>query len=69
MPERTDRFLRLNDVVAKVGIGKTKLYEMINAGEFPRATKVNGNVVRWSENAVDDWIAARVVGDAPPPHS
>jgi prophage regulatory protein len=52
-----DRFLRLSQVMDVVGLGKTRIYEMIKGGEFPAPCKPGGSASRWSENEVLGWIA------------
>ena len=56
MPE-PDRLLTARDVIARVAIGRTRLYEMISRGEFPAPLKL-GKSSRWKASAVDEWIAA-----------
>jgi prophage regulatory protein len=40
-----------------IGFGKTRVYEMIKAGEFPSPCKPGGSASRWSENEVMAWVA------------
>lgn len=51
------RLLRLAEVTAQVGLGKTKIYEMIRSGEFPEPMKV-GKASRWRNTEVSRWIEA-----------
>ena len=53
-----DRLLRLDQVKEIVGLGKTLIYRLIGAGEFPVPYKPGGSVARWSENEIDLWLAA-----------
>ncbi|MGO4522988.1 helix-turn-helix transcriptional regulator [Dyella sp. 2RAF44] len=46
-----DRGLTIEEVKERTGLGKTKIYAMIKAGEFPRPGKF-GTASRWSEIAV-----------------
>ena len=57
-PIPSDRCITLTEVMARTGVSKTKVYAMINAGEFPRPAKF-GRSSRWSERAVDRVIAQR----------
>lgn len=52
-----DRLLRLSQVLEIIGLGKTRVYEMIKVGEFPAPCKPGGTASRWSENAVLAWVA------------
>jgi len=63
-----DRFLRMTDVLDKIGFGETTLNELISGGSFPKPARIGSRAVRWSENEVDAWIAARLAereGEAP----
>jgi prophage regulatory protein len=51
------RLLRLAEVAAQVGLGKTKIYEMIRSGDFPEPMKV-GKASRWRNTEVSRWIEA-----------
>ena len=60
-----DNLLPLETVMARVHLGRTKIYALIADGEFPSPTKI-GSASRWSERQIDAWIAARFpTGDAP----
>ena len=50
------RLLRLSEVKARTGLGKTKIYEMIASGDFPRPVKI-GPQSFWVESEIDAWIA------------
>lgn len=47
-----DRGLTIHEVKDRTGLGKTKIYAMIKAGEFPAPGKF-GKASRWSEIAVN----------------
>lgn len=55
------RFLRLQQVIEKVGFEKTAIYERVARREFPRPVPISGSTtVRWVESEVDDWMDAQV---------
>ena len=51
----TDRLLKLSEVMHRVGLGKTRIYELIANGLFPAPHKIFG-ASRWSEQEVVAWI-------------
>lgn len=55
---RGDRGLTMHEVKDRTGLGKTKIYAMIKAGEFPAPGKF-GRASRWSEIAVDRALDQR----------
>jgi prophage regulatory protein len=57
-----ERLLRLPDVTAKVGLGKSSIYEGVRLGTFPRPVKLSRRAVCWPASAIDAWIADRIKG-------
>lgn len=55
--EREDkRFIRVPEVLRKVGISRTTLYELIKRGSFPNKVKISLRSVAFVESEVDEWI-------------
>ena len=52
----TDKLLRLPKVLELVGIKKTKLWEMIKKGKFPRQRKLGTKTSVWSFLEIQQWI-------------
>ena len=50
----------LQQVIDRIGLWKTKLYELQKNGLFPMRIKITAHAVGWAEEEVDDWIARRV---------
>ena len=57
--EKPERLLRLAEVIARVGLAKTTIYDHIRAGMFPKPVDLGG-AVAWVESEIDAWIAARI---------
>jgi len=57
---RTEVFLRRDQVLARVGFKKTLLYDLISAGEFPAPIKISERVVVWREESVAAWQQAKI---------
>lgn len=55
----TERLLRLDAIEDRIGLKKSKIYDMIRHGEFPRPVKL-GACNAWPENEVLAWIADRM---------
>ncbi len=51
------RYLRLPDVKAETGLGKTSIYHLIREGEFPKPVKISSRAVAWREGAIEAWKA------------
>lgn len=48
------QFLRLPEVMKRVGLGRTKIYDMIRLGEFPAQVRV-GRAAVWDAAEVEAW--------------
>lgn len=61
-PPKVRRFLRLRAVMEAVGYGRTRLYELVANGEFPKPVKLSstGHAVAWNEDEVTAWQEARL---------
>lgn len=55
--------LRLPQVKERVGLGRSKIYDMIKKGEFPAPIKIASHASGWNSDAVQSWVDARL--DAP----
>lgn len=59
-PEQvTDRFLRLPEVRAAVGMSRSTIYERMKMGRFPRSVLLGGNLVAWREAEVREWMRSQ----------
>lgn len=50
--------LTLNMAMARVGLSRSSIYEMMKKGEFPRSVRVGLRRVGWVESEVDAWLQA-----------
>jgi excisionase family DNA binding protein len=55
--------LRIPEAAETLGIGRTKIYEMISKGELP--TIRIGRAVRISANTLQKWVEVREQQDVP----
>ena len=58
------RLIRLPQVKAMVGLGRSSIYDRIKRGEFPKPIKV-GRVSGWIEAEVQVWISERIQASRP----
>ena len=54
-----EKVLRNSAVTAKLGVGRTTLWRLIRAGDFPAPRQVTPTVIGWLESEVDRWLADR----------
>ncbi|MBN2701181.1 MAG: AlpA family transcriptional regulator [Methylothermaceae bacterium] len=53
------KILRRPEVLDRVGVGRTTLYDLIKNEGFPEPRKLGGRAVGWIEEEVNEWIASR----------
>lgn len=53
------RIERLPEVLARIGMGRSWVYESIKNGKFPRPAKLSARAVGWRSTDVDAWIQSR----------
>ena len=57
------RILRLPEVLARVGLSRSTVYQLMAAGDFPGSVRLTRNSVGWRSDDIDAWIASRVRTD------
>ena len=53
------RLIRLPEVLRRVPLSRTRIYELVNDGRFPRPIKLSERAVAWRSADVEQWIAER----------
>ena len=61
------RILRLPEVLERIGLCRSTLYNRILAGEFPGQISLGGRAVGWIEAEVDAWLERQVALTREPP--
>jgi prophage regulatory protein len=52
------RLIRLPEVVARVGLKRSSIYQRMAEGRFPKGRSLGPRCVVWVEAEIDTWIAA-----------
>ena len=52
-----DRLIRLPEVMARVGLRRTAIYQRMREGRFPRSRSLGPRCTVWVEAEIDAWIA------------
>lgn len=56
-----DYILRLPEVMARTGLGKSSIYNAIKNGSFPDRKSLGPRMVGWLSSDIDAWIQSRSV--------
>jgi prophage regulatory protein len=51
------RLIRLPEVIRKVGLKRTAIYERMKRGCFPKSRSLGPRCTVWLETEVDEWIS------------
>lgn len=52
------RLIRLSEVMHRVGLGRSAIYQRMKEGTFPKSRSLGSRCSVWIEAEVDDWIEA-----------
>ena len=55
--QELDAFLRLPQVIEITTIKKTKLYELMKDGFFPKNIKIHGSMSVWRKSEIAQWMS------------
>lgn len=51
-----DRLIRLPEVMARVGLRRTAIYQRMREGRFPQSRSLGPRCTVWLETEIDAWI-------------
>ena len=57
-PEPPTRLLRLPEVIGRVGLRRSAIYQRMSEGRFPRSRSLGPKCAVWVESEIDEWIRA-----------
>lgn len=55
----SDQLLRRPEVERRIGLARSSIYRMMEAGEFPRPIRIGRRAVAWRASDLDRWQAER----------
>jgi prophage regulatory protein len=57
------RILRLPEVCAVTGLGRSFIYQLQAAGNFPQRIKLGARAVGWLEDEVQKWLSNKIAAN------
>lgn len=60
------RFIRLPEVLARVPLSRTRVYELMREGRFPKCVKLSQRAIAWNASHVEQWLAERSAASMQP---
>lgn len=55
-----ERFLSMKQVLERVGLSRTTLYERMEAGTFPQSVPLGPRRVAFVESQIDTWMQTQI---------
>jgi len=52
------RLIRLPEVMARVGLKRSSIYQRMTEGRFPKSRSLGPRCAVWIESEIDSWIAS-----------
>ena len=58
-PQPPAAFLRLADVMTRVGLSRSAIWRMAKDGDFPRPRRLSTRAVAWDATEIETWLRQR----------
>ncbi|MGV2495959.1 helix-turn-helix transcriptional regulator [Pelagerythrobacter aerophilus] len=60
--EPPQRLLRLPEVMERVGLRRTAIYQRMREGRFPASRSLGPRCTVWVESEIDNWVQSVISG-------
>lgn len=60
MSSKSQRLIRMHQVLERIGLGKAWVYKLIAQRKFPQPIKIGSRSIAFLESEIDDWIDQRI---------
>jgi prophage regulatory protein len=58
----TDRFMRIDEVIAVTGLARNTIYRRMREGTFPSQVRLGPNSVAWLQSSISEWMSSIMEG-------
>lgn len=58
--KETLAILRLKDVVHRIGLSRSTIYQRMSEGTFPESISLGDRAIGWLESDIDAWLRQQV---------
>ena len=58
-PSEQALLLRIDAVIRTTGLGRSTIYRLVTAGDFPAPVRISTRAVAWRRTDVETWSAGR----------
>jgi prophage regulatory protein len=56
------RLIRLPEVMSRVGLKRSAIYQRMGEGRFPKSRSLGSKCAVWPDSGINDWIASVAEG-------
>jgi prophage regulatory protein len=53
------KLYRLRELSARIGLGRSAIYQAVSSGKFPRPVRIGARAVAWRHQDIEAWLAER----------
>ena len=64
MKVEDERLLRVKEVASLIGVSRSTIYRMVEAGQFPQPIRIGPRASRWRLSEVLEWMTSRPLATA-----
>ncbi|MES2181540.1 MAG: AlpA family transcriptional regulator [Pseudomonadota bacterium] len=54
-----DRYIRIKELAAMLGIGRSTIYRLISENKFPKQIKLTERTSVWRVSVINEWVESR----------
>lgn len=54
-----DRYIRIKELAAMLGIGKSTIYRLISENKFPKQIKLTERTSVWRMSTINEWVVSK----------
>lgn len=54
------RLIRLDEVRARTGLGRSSIYSAMKNGSFPKSVPIGSQAIAWVEEEIEQWIRSKI---------
>ena len=55
-----EKLLKIDEVMARVGIGRSTIFLWVRDGSFPAPIYLSPRQTRWTNSSINEWIEERI---------
>lgn len=57
---KQETILRWPEVKSRIGLCRSRIYQLMEVGKFPRQIMISDRACGWVESEISDWIEQRI---------